>query len=300
MTSLALETLWFEKSGIKLHAVAAGPKDGPLVILLHGFPEFWKSWQKQIEPLARAGYRVIVPDQRGYNLSDKPGRVSDYRLDRLADDIIGILDQLGVQQAHVAGHDWGAVVAWWLLTFHSERFKAGVILNVPHPRVMQFKLLTSIRQLTKSWYMFFFQLPGLPEWLIARHDWSFAVRSLLGSSRRGTFSREDLEDYKRAWAQPGAISAMVNWYRAAFRFPFSERKASARLISPPVLILWGEEDLFLSKEMALESVKLCAHGKCEYFPGVSHWIQQEEPVRVAKAMIEHFGAVETTQASVSS
>jgi len=299
MSTLALETLWFEKSGIKIHAVAAGPKDGPVVILLHGFPEFWKSWQKQIEPLARAGYRVIVPDQRGYNLSDKPGRVSDYRLDRLADDIVGILDQLGVRQAHVAGHDWGAAVAWWLLTYHPSRFKSGVILNVPHPQVMRITLLTSLRQLLKSWYMFFFQLPWLPEWVISRDQFSFGVRSLLGSSRRGTFSREDLEDYKRAWAQPGAISAEVNWYRAAFRFPFAERKAPGELISPPVLILWGEEDLFLSKEMALASSKLCREARCEYFPGVSHWIQHEEPERIAAAMIGHFRGASSAQASSS-
>lgn len=297
MNAQDLEHLRFERDGVKLHAVAAGPADGPVVILLHGFPEFWKSWSRQIEPLARAGYRVIVPDQRGYNLSDKPSKVADYRLDCLADDIIGILDHLHVRQACVAGHDWGAAVTWWLVTFHPDRFGSAVILNVPHPRVMQRKLLTSFRQVARSWYMFFFQVPGLPERLLAMNDWRLGVRLLLGSSRRGTFGREDLQAYKRAWSQPGAMRSMVNWYRAAFRHSRPERSATDWTTSVPVLILWGEDDRFLSREMARESLRYCADGTCVYFPGVSHWIQHEEPARVAEALIRHFSATTPDRAS---
>ena len=283
-----LEHLHFSHEGVRLHAVAAGPADGPLVILLHGFPEFWKSWSRQIAPLARAGFRVIVPDQRGYNLSDKPPRVADYRLDCLAADMVAILDQLGARQACVAGHDWGASVAWWLVTFFPERFRAAAILNVPHPRVMQRHLLRSWRQVLRSWYMFFFQVPGLPERLLARRDWRFAVNLLLGSSRPGTFGREDLEQYRRAWSQPGAMRSMIHWYRAAFRHSRPATEPSSWVTPVPVLILWGEEDRFLGRALGEESLAYCAQGLCEYYPGVSHWIQHEAPERVAQALIGHF------------
>jgi pimeloyl-ACP methyl ester carboxylesterase len=127
-----------------------------LVILLHGFPEFWRSWQKQIMPLAQAGYRVIALDQRGYNLSDKPAKIADYRLETLAKDVITLLDQLGVKQAYIAGHDFGASVTWLLISAYPDRFRSAVILNVPHPRILQRKLKTSKEQKKKSWYMFFF------------------------------------------------------------------------------------------------------------------------------------------------
>ncbi len=283
-----LETVYFEVQGIRLHAQAAGPVDGPVVILLHGFPEFWMGWKKQIEPLAQLGYRVIVPDQRGYGLSDKPSRVFDYRIDSLAKDIIGILDSLGAKQVFLAGHDWGAAVTWWLVTFYPERFKAAAILSVPHPKVMQRTLLTSLSQLLKSWYMFFFQFPGLPEWVVSRKDWSFAIRSLVGSSRKGTFKREELEEYKKAWGQPGAIRAMINWYRAALRFSDPQREPKSWKTTVPVLLIWGEEDRFLSKEMAKPSLEYCEQGRLVSLPGVSHWVQHEEPARVVELFKEWF------------
>lgn len=290
MSSRDLEHLVFELRGIKLHAVAAGPADGPVVILLHGFPEFWKSWSRQIPPLARAGYRVIVPDQRGYNRSDKPPKIADYRLELLAEDVICILDHLGVRQAFIAGHDFGATVTWWLLTFHPERFKAAVILNVPHPLVMQRRLRTSFGQMRKSCHMFFFQLPVVPERWFARNDCSAGLRLLVTTSRSGTFSREDLADYKRAWSVPGALRPMINWYRAAFRFALPRRTPAQWRVSVPVLVLWGEQDVFLSTEMARESLDFCADGICVLLPGVSHWIPHEEPARVTEELIRQFSA----------
>jgi pimeloyl-ACP methyl ester carboxylesterase len=284
-----IETLEFEVQGIRLHVRAAGPADGPVVVLLHGFPEFWMGWKKQIQPLARLGYRVIVPDQRGYGASSKPGAVSDYRIDRLAGDIIGLLDRLGAQQAFIAGHDWGAAVTWWLLTYYPERFKAAAILNVPHPKVMQRTLLSSPSQLLKSWYMFFFQLPWLPEWIVSRQDWSFAARSLVGSSRKGTFNRADLEEYKKAWSQPSAMRSMIHWYRAALRHPRPEREPASWKISVPVRLIWGEEDRFLSKSMAGPSLEYCERGDLVSLPGVSHWVQHEEPERVVELLAEWFG-----------
>ena len=286
---LALEHLEFKTRGMKLHAVAAGPVEGPVVVLLHGFPEFWKGWARQIGPLAMAGYRVIVPDQRGYNLSDKPAKVADYRMELLAHDVLGILDHLGIQQACVAGHDFGATVTWQLLAVYPERIKAAAILNVPHPLVMQRRLTSSFTQLRRSWYMFFFQLPILPERWLRSGDFSAAVR-MLETANPGTFSPEDLHDYKRAWSAPGTLRSMIQWYRAAFRFGLPRETPTGWRALAPVLILWGEADAFLGPEMAQESLRFCKNGKCLMFQGVSHWIQHEVPQRVAEELIRHFGA----------
>src|SRR4051794_28893294 len=146
-------------NGVMLHAVAAGPGDGPLVILLHGFPEFWYGWRHQIEPLAAAGFRVLVPDQRGYNLSDKPKKIPAYNLDVLARDVVGLIDDAGAARACVVGHDWGGAVAWWLGVKHPERLAKLALLNIPHPLVMRRALRRSSEQRRKSSYMFSFQLP---------------------------------------------------------------------------------------------------------------------------------------------
>ena len=283
-----LEALRFTNDGLQLHAVAAGPADGPLVILLHGFPECWRGWHRQIPPLAAAGYRVVVPDQRGYNLSDKPPQVSAYRLDRLGGDVLALLDHLRRDTAYLAGHDFGAAVAWWLLIAHPQRFQAAAILNVPHPQVMRRKLRTSLRQLGRSWYIFAFQVPWLPEWWLSRHQFHALAQSLLATSRAGTFRPEDLDAYRRAWAQPGSLRAMLQWYRAAFRSGFVAPAPAEGRVSVPVVILWGEEDRFLGREMATESLAFCDQGRAILFPGVSHWIQHEEPERVANALIAHF------------
>lgn len=290
MTLPLLEHLQFETSGVRLHAVAAGPANGPVVVLLHGFPEFWKGWSPQIGPLAEAGFRVIVPDQRGYHLSDKPSKVADYRLERLGEDVTGMLDHLGVREACIAGHDFGATVTWWLLVSRPERFRAAAILNVPHPLVMQRKLQTSFAQMRRSWYMFFFQLPALPEWWFARNRFGTGTRLLCASSRAGTFGPDDLEDYRRAWSVPGAVRSMIHWYRAAFRHGLPRRSATQWRVRVPVLVLWGEEDRFLGREMAAESLAWCEDGRCVTFPGVSHWIQHEAPEPVAEALVAHFRA----------
>src|ERR1700681_4161265 len=154
--SIAPETLVFQNGDVRLHAVAAGPKDGPVVVLLHGFPEFWYGWHRQIETLAATGFRVIVPDQRGYNLSSKPSSVAAYSLTELVSDVIAIADQLGQEKIFLAGHDWGAAVAWSAAQLHPQRIAKLVVVNVPHPSVMRKFLSTRPRQFLRSWYMFFF------------------------------------------------------------------------------------------------------------------------------------------------
>jgi pimeloyl-ACP methyl ester carboxylesterase len=281
----SLEEMVISNGSVQLHAVAAGPKDGPVVILLHGFPEFWYGWRRQIEPLAAAGFHVIVPDQRGYNLSSKPSGVPAYALSELVSDVIAIADQLRQEKIFLAGHDWGAAVAWSTALLHPKRVAKLAVLNVPHPSVMRKFLSARPRQLLRSWYMFFFQLPGLPEAFFSSFNFRAGSRSLLSSSRPGTFSADDLAQYCAAWSQPGALTAMINWYRALFR---TRAKFKDKTVRVPTRILWGERDAFLLTEMAHESLRYCANAELFTFANATHWLQHEEPARVSELLIDFF------------
>jgi pimeloyl-ACP methyl ester carboxylesterase len=213
-----LDHTYLKTNGVTLHTVLAGTEDGAPVILLHGFPEFWYGWRHQIPYLAERGCRVIAPDQRGYNLSDKPRGVNAYRISELARDITGLIDTLGYERVTLIGHDWGAAVAWWVATQYPERLNKLVILNVPYPTLMNKVYLEgNFRQFMKSWYVFFFQIPVLPEALLSARNYRAMERSLYTSGKPGTFASEDIHQYKQAWSQPGALTAMLNWYRAAAR-----------------------------------------------------------------------------------
>jgi len=280
-----VENLSFQNGAVGLGAIAAGPKDGPVVVLLHGFPEFWYGWHRQIEPLATAGFRVIVPDQRGYNLSTKPSGVASYALTELVSDVIAIADQLGQEKIFLAGHDWGAAVAWSTALLHPQRITKLAVLNVPHPSVMRKFLSTRPRQFLRSWYIFFFQLPWLPEALFSAFNFHIGSRSLLRSSRPGTFSTEDLAQYRAAWSQPGALTGMINWYRALFH---TRAKFPDKTVRVPARILWGQRDAFLLAEMAHESLRYCTNAELFTFPNATHWLQHEEPARVSELMIDFF------------
>jgi len=282
-----LDKLSFKNGEVGLQAVVAGPQHGPVVVLLHGFPEFCYGWRRQIEPLAFAGFRVIVPDQRGYNLSSKPSGVAAYALTELVSDVIAIADQLGREKIFLAGHDWGAVVAWGTALLHPQRLAKLAVLNVPHPSVMRKFLSTRTRQLLRSWYMFFFQLPWLPEALFSAFNFRIGSQALLRSSRPGTFSAEDLAQYHVAWSQPGALTGMINWYRALFR---DRVKFSDKIVRVPTRILWGERDAFLLAEMAHESVRYCTNAELFTFANATHWLQHEEAARVSELLIDFFRA----------
>lgn len=275
-------------NGITLHVVQAGPADGPLVVLLHGFPDFWYGWQHQFAALTTAGYRVWAPDQRGYNLSDKPPRIRDYTLPTLAADILGLLDAAGREKASVIGHDWGGIVAWHLATYHAERFGRVAILNVPHPAVLPRGLLHAPRQLLKSWYVLFFQLPWLPEKVASLANWRLARQALTSSSRRGTFSAADLALYQAAWRQPRAMRSMINWYRA-LRYPAGRRGGPVR-VTIPVQIIWGKRDAFLSAKLAELSLQLCDRGALHYFDQATHWVQHEEAAAVNELLVRFLNA----------
>ncbi|OON67446.1 alpha/beta fold hydrolase [Hymenobacter sp. CRA2] len=288
----ALEHHYVETNGLRLHVVQSGPVDGPLVVLLHGFPEFWYGWHRQIPALAAAGYRVWAPDQRGYNLSDKPGRVAAYAVPKLVADIIGLLDAAGRPQACVVGHDWGGIVAWHLAMQHPERVARVAILNVPHPAVFGRTLRHSGRQRRKSWYALFFQLPWLPEQLTRLNHWWAGRQALVGTSRRGTFSHDDLRRYRLAWSQPGAMRSMINWYRAAARQ--GRQSIQGGRIEVPLQLIWGRRDAFLEAHMAAESLHYCDQGRLTYFDKATHWVQHEEAERVNQLLLEFLGEAHNT------
>lgn len=284
---MELKHEYVKVNGVNLHVVKAGPEDGQLVILLHGFPEFWYGWRKQIEPLAEAGYQVWVPDQRGYNLSDKPAKVADYDIDLLAKDVASLIEAAGKQKAFVVGHDWGGLVAWWTATIYPEKVEKLIITNVPHPVVATNLIKSKPAQLLKSWYIFFFQLPWLPEKAMSRNNWQLGLDSLRKTSRRGTFDEADLAEYSKAWSQPGAMTSMINWYRAfgrhALRWPKQVR------IKPPTLILWGKRDAFIHPVAAQLSQDICEDAKLVYYEKASHWLQYEEAPDVNKRILEFIG-----------
>ncbi len=285
-----LEHTHVSTNGVRLHVVLAGPAEGRPLILLHGFPDFWRGWLKQITPLARAGYRVIVPDQRGYNLSDKPQGVGAYRLEALTGDVIGLMDYFGYARANLAGHDWGAAVAWSVALAFPGRLERLAILNVPHPAVMLSYLARSPRQMLKSWYIGFFQIPRLADWLLSANQSAGLEQMLLRSRRPGTFSLEDLAEYKKAWSQPGAITGMLNWYRALARFRGSALLGGAQArVRVRTLMLWGKHDVALSAEMATLSLALCDDGRLVFFDNATHWVQHDEAEAVTRHLLEFFG-----------
>jgi len=281
---MELEHSYIETNGIRLHVVQAGPKSGVPVILLHGFPEFWYGFRRQIPALVEAGCRVIVPDQRGYNLSDKPKGVKAYSMDELVMDVIGLIDALEYDKVNLVGHDWGAAVAWTAAIQHPERLQRLGILNVPHPAVMRRFLQRDLEQLSRSWYIFFFQLPWLPEAGMRANDWRGPERALRNSGKIDTFTDEDMEKYKEAWSQPGAMTAMINWYRAAVRYPMSI--PNDMRVSVPTLMMWGMKDFALSHRMARPSMDYCEEGNLILFPDATHWVQLDAAEEVNHYVID--------------
>jgi pimeloyl-ACP methyl ester carboxylesterase len=269
-----------------LHYVEAG--EGPLVILLHGFPEFWFGWRRQIAPLAAAGFRVVAPDTRGYNLSSRPEGVENYAVDRLATDIRGLIEGLGAGSADLVGHDWGGTIAWTTAMNHPEVVDRLAILNAAHPRRLQDGLMNP-NQLRKSWYFFFFALPGLPEDVVHAREWHFFRHFLQDANP--PYTPEELERYVEAWSQPGASSGMINYYRASVRSSQKAAKAAIRPISARTLVIWGEKDGYLGSDLAEPEHDDVPnlHG-VERLPDASHWVHHDEAERVNELLIDFFAS----------
>jgi pimeloyl-ACP methyl ester carboxylesterase len=280
-----MESKYIRTARVKLHYVEAGK--GPLLILLHGFPEFWYSWRYQIDFLSQS-FRLIVPDMRGYNLSEKPAKVEDYRMELLAEDIAGLIEALGEKEAFLAGHDWGAAVAWATAAWYPTHIRKLAILNVPHPAEMERAFKTfNLRQWLRSWYIFFFQIPLLPERILGtRQFFENAHRSFRTMGEMPSSSELDL--YVQAFSQDRAAQSAVAYYRAAFRSIFFA-KNEMPLISCPVLMLWGVQDKALGKELTFNTAAHCACS-CEviYHEQAGHFVHQDDPQWVNHHLLEFF------------
>jgi pimeloyl-ACP methyl ester carboxylesterase len=268
-------------NGLGLHVASCG--DGNrLALLLHGFPECWYSWRLQMPLLAELGYRVWAPDLRGYGTSDRPPRMQDYAIEKLLDDVAGLIDASGCERALLVGHDWGAVIAWYFAMRRPEMLERLVIMNVPHPVPFE-KALRTWKQLRRSWYASFFQLPRLPEAAMRAGNYR-AIREAFVSSAidKSRFPDEVVRVYRDAAAQPGALTAMLNYYRAIVRGGGGERqrKLGFPVIDVPTLMLWGVEDVALTIETTHGTEECVSDLTLRYLPGVSHWVQQEAPETV--------------------
>jgi len=280
-----LQHAFAQVNGIRLHYVTAG--EGPLLLLLHGFPEFWYGWKNQIPALSKH-FRVVAPDLRGYNESDKPKRVKDYAAEVVARDMQELIVSLGEKKAHIIGHDWGGGVAWTMTQHFPECINKLVVLNCPLPQVLLRNFFTNLRQLKKSWYMFFFQLPRLPEKYIGRDLHTFFYRGLRGwAHNKSAFSKEDIEEYVKAFQQPGAITGAVNYYRAAFRGGLKSENRKIKSIEADTLLIWGEDDQALGKELTYGMEKYFKnHFEIKYIGNCSHWVQHEYPEVVNKQILD--------------
>ncbi len=284
-SQLGFASTYFDLPALRLHAVVAGPEGAPLVVLLHGFPEFWYEWRRQIGPLAAAGFRVIAPDQRGYNLTEKTG---PYDLSSVAGDVAQLIAAAGYDTAHLVGHDWGGAVAWAVAAWHPQRLGRLVVINLPHPLAMAEALAHfNLRQYLRSTYIGFFQLPAIPEWAMRRNNFALLKRGLQRTSLPGAFPDEELEHYVHAWSQPGALTAMLGWYRAVWRSrrQLLASRAQFNRIEAPVLVLWGERDLALGVELAEASVPYLANGRLLRFPNITHWLPAEAPSELTSHLL---------------
>ncbi len=262
---------------------------GDLVILLHGFPEFWYGWRRQIPVLGRH-YRVVAPDMRGYNLSDKPQDIGQYKMDVLVQDIAELIAQLGGGRAILVGHDWGAAVAWAVAATHPDLIVKLGIINVPHPLEMRRALRGfNLRQWARSYYMFLFQLPRLPEWFMARDLARIFTNVFKSFSPRGVApTDEEIQEYVKAYSHVGALTGPINYYRAALRYPDAPDVSS--VLPMPVLMIWGEQDKALGKELTYNTKQYCADLETVYDPTSGHFITADNPELVNAVLLRFFAA----------
>jgi epoxide hydrolase 4 len=280
-----LEAAWKHESiatnGIKLHYVTQG--EGPLMLMLHGFPEFWYSWRHQIPEFA-SDYKVVAVDLRGYNDSEKPPDKSAYVMAEFVKDVKGVIQGLGYESCILVGHDWGGAIAWSFVYDYPQMVDKLIVMNLPHPAKFAEGLRTP-QQLLKSWYIFFFQLPVLPEFLIQLGDYQVLELALKGMAvDRSIFTPADIEAYKDAAAKRGALTATINYYRNLVR-GFLDR-ATWRVLEVPTLMIWGENDLALGKELTYGTENYVRNFQIHYIPNCSHWVQQEKPQLVNSYMRE--------------
>jgi len=272
-----VEHFFVETNGVRLHCVGCG--EGKLVLLLHGFPEFWYSWRHQLPVLGRH-FRAVAPDLRGYNESDKPEGEENYRLEVLVEDVAGLVRELGGGRGMVVGHDWGGVIAWAFASLHPELTEKLVILNAPHPSLMAGRL--SPEQSRRSWYISFFRKEKAPEEFLMADNCAVLKEVLRGTAVKPAFTEEDLERFVEAWSKPGALRAGINYYRA--NGPDSPLRQLPK-VKAPTLVIWGKEDAFLTVEVSRAEGFVEGPYRAVYL-NCGHWVQNEEPELVNRLMLE--------------
>ena len=269
-------------NGIRMHYVSQG--SGPLVVLLHGFPEYWYSWRLQIPFLADLGYTVVAPDLRGYNDSDKPE--TGYSIANLLRDIVGLIKGLGEEKAIIVGHDWGGALAWSFAISYPQMTERLIVLNAPHPGAMRRELRTP-QQLRKSWYILVLQVPILPEYILGRNHARAIGRMIYAAAvQKEAFPPAVLERYCEAMSKPGALRASISYYRALFRNLFSSDGLDNVLVRMPTLLIWGEQDIALDLALTRNLEQWVPDLRVRYVPDSGHWVQQERPELVNQWIAE--------------
>lgn len=278
---------WCRVNGVDLHVIEAGRAGDPVLLLLHGFPEFWWAWRNQITPLAQAGYHVVVPDLRGYNLSAAPRETSAYHLEILTQDVVCLAQAMRADTFDLVGHDWGAVIGWCVAARHPERVKRAVLINGPHPEAWVEEVFRSPVQALRSAYIAFFQAPRLPETILSASNFSRLKAALRRSARVGTFSPSALEHYTKAWARPGSLSGMLGFYRAL-------RRASAGgtigRVTSPLRLIWGDRDRFLGWGLMEASMARCDRGSFRVIEAGTHWLHLEQLDLVTDEIVRFMGS----------
>jgi epoxide hydrolase 4 len=265
--------------GLRFDVTTAGTGDR-LALLLHGFPECAYSWRYQIPLLVRLGYRVWAPDQRGYGKSDKPLGISEYTLDKLSQDVADLIDASGATSVLLCGHDWGGMIAWHFVMYRLRPIERLIVMNAPHPACF-YQRARTLRQLRKSWYIALFQIPYLPELLLSRRNCELVARAFTRMAvDKSRFPDEVLEVFRNNACEPGALTAMLNYYRAARRSARIHRQRGFPRIDAPTLMIWGERDAALGKELTYGTDEYVSDLTVRYLPHVSHWVQQEAPEAV--------------------
>jgi pimeloyl-ACP methyl ester carboxylesterase len=273
----------FRRNDLTFDVRDAGPPDGPVVVLLHGFPQHNDSWNPVIDRLTAQGYRCLAPNQRGYSSGARPTRRRDYRTPELVADLGALIDASGARQVHLVGHDWGAAVAWAAAAEIPERLATISPISVPHPAAFIKSFATS-RQGLASWYMYFFQLPRIPEWLLARRNGAIVSKLLRRSGQAPAAAERDAQ----TMSEPGALTAAINWYRA---IPLSNPRATNQKVSVPTLYVYSDQDTALMPKAAHNTARyVSGEYRFEILPGVSHWIPDEQPDKLADLLLDWFAA----------
>lgn len=279
-----------EINGIRIHYVSAG--EGPLILLLHGFPEFWYSWRHQV-PAFSKNFHVIAPDMRGYNKTGKPSKIEDYSAINLINDVAGLIHNLAPddKKAILVGHDWGGAIAWMVAMFQPQLIEKLIILNVGHPGTRNRRGFLDFDQMQRSWYMFFFLMPEVPEEVFSRNDYEILRKMVFDTAKRKeAFTEVDIERYVSSWKEPGALTGAINYYRAITNYQYWKELGKPRnypLIKAPTLQIWGEDDPFLGKQLTEDTGEFIdAPYSLKFIPNCGHWVAQEAPDEVNKLILD--------------